>query len=406
METYFSADFFRDNRKRLMSLLTVEVPIVITANALQQRNNDVAHSFRQDANFWYLTGITEPEIVLVIDKGKEYLIMPKRSLVRNIFDGNLEVSAFQNQSGVHEILDFEEGWKRLGVRLKQVDRIAMLKPPKPYIEQYEFYTNPARSAVLKKLKSYSSGIKFLDLREQFVELRMVKQNQEIDVLKRSIELTIDALKDLRKKLPTFEYEYEIEAHLLQAYRTRGARQGYAPIIAGGANACVLHYDANDNKISKDSLLLIDTGAEFEYYSADISRTFALSEPTKRQNTVFRAVLEVQDFALSNLKPGISIRQNEKLVEAFMGEKLYSLGLIKSATGKEMRKYFPHATSHFLGIDVHDLGNYDSPLLPGMVLTVEPGIYISEEGLGIRIEDDVLITETGVEVLSQQLPREL
>jgi Xaa-Pro aminopeptidase len=148
---------------------------------------------------------------------------------------------------------------------------------------------------------------------------------------------------------------------------------------------------------------LDVGAEVENYAADITRTYFLKKPTKRQQAIYDAVAEVAAFARDHLKPGVTIRENEKAVEEFMGEKLRELGLIKSITHDNVRKYYTHACSHYLGLDAHDAGDYDAPLEPGMVITVEPGIYTPEENFGVRIEGDVLITETGLEILSKAAP---
>jgi Xaa-Pro aminopeptidase len=149
-------------------------------------------------------------------------------------------------------------------------------------------------------------------------------------------------------------------------------------------------------------LYIDTGAEVEHYAADITRTYFLKPPNKRERAVYQAVKDVHDYALSHLKPGITLRESEDNVSHYMGEKLRELGLIKTVDKEHIKRYFGHLCSHFLGLDVHDVGDYDRPLQPGMVLTVEPGIYIKPEGLGVRIEDDVLITEKGCKVLSAKL----
>jgi Xaa-Pro aminopeptidase len=158
--------------------------------------------------------------------------------------------------------------------------------------------------------------------------------------------------------------------------------------------------------TSDELLLLDVGAEVNHYAADITRTVSISAPSRRQQAVFDAVLEVHAFALSLLRPGALMKENEQQIEQLMGEKLRELGLIKSIEHDEVRKYYPHATSHFLGLNVHDIGDYLRPLEPGMVLTVEPGIYIPEEAIGVRIEDDVLITADGYEILTDRLPRKL
>ena len=403
MKSYFPADFFSGNRRRLRELFTGTAPIVITGSALLQRNSDMAQPFRQDSSFWYLTGINEPEIVLVIDKDKEYLIVPERTEVRNIFDGAIDNEKLSRRSGISEILDAKEGWQRLGTRLKRAKKVATLTAAVPYIDVYEFYVNPARAALIEKLQGYSTGLELVDIKEGLGKLRVVKQPEELKAIGSSIDLTVAALKQLPALLSKFSHEYEIEAYLFQAYRQKGARLGYTPMVASGKNACVLHYDANDDPLSSGQLLLVDSGAEVEFYSADITRTFPIGKPTKRQQEVHQAVQEVFKYALQGINPGVSIKENEKRVEQFMGQKLRQLGLIKTLTREDIRRYFPHATSHYLGLDLHDAGDYEAPLMPGMVLTVEPGIYIPEEGIGVRVEDNILITESGHRNLSASLP---
>jgi Xaa-Pro aminopeptidase len=161
----------------------------------------------------------------------------------------------------------------------------------------------------------------------------------------------------------------------------------------------MHHTNNDGALTKGDFVVIDVGAEWNHYSADITRTVCLGEPTRRQETVYNAVDAVQKFAFSLIKPGLNFREYEMKIAEFMGEKLRELGLIKTISDENVRKYFPHATSHFLGLDTHDAGDYERPLEAGAVITVEPGIYIPEEGIGVRIEDDVLVTSAGIEILS-------
>jgi Xaa-Pro aminopeptidase len=205
----------------------------------------------------------------------------------------------------------------------------------------------------------------------------------------------------------YAQEYEIEADLTRGFRRRGAMgHAFEPIVAGGERACTLHNVANNGQLSSDELLLLDVGAEVRHYAADITRTYSIGTPSRRQQAVFDAVLEVQQFAFSLLKPGALLKENEQQIEQFMGEKLRELGLIKNIEHDEVRKFYPHSTSHFLGLNVHDIGDYSRPLEPGMVLTVEPGMYIPDEKIGVRIEDDVLITDDGYEILTDRLPRSL
>jgi len=179
--------------------------------------------------------------------------------------------------------------------------------------------------------------------------------------------------------------------------------GFEPVIAADKNATTIHHQTPTGEIKGNSLVLFDIGAEVENYSADISRTYAVSRATPRQKAVYRAVIATQEYAYSLLKPGVKLREYEAEVDKFMAKQLKGLDLLEDETDKRrLKKFYPHLTTHHLGLDTHDSADYDMPLEAGMVLTVEPGIYIPEETIGIRIEDDVLITETGIEVLSKDI----
>lgn len=405
----FNSEFFVGNRERLRQLFTGTAPIVITANGLLQRGSDESFPFQQDSNFWYLTGINEPDIILVIDKGKEYLIVPGRSESREAFDGMIDTDHLIRTSGVTAILSAKDGWRQLEARIKKVQHVATLAAAPPYIDAWGLYTNPARATLTKRLKSFNTDVELLDLLPHMARMRVIKQPQEIQALQAAIDITIDTLKDVtkQKQLQKYEFEYELEADITRGFRRRGARgNAFSPIVAGGHRACTLHNIENNGKIASNELIVIDVGAEFGHYAADITRTVTPTTPTSRQQDVFDAVLAVQEYAYTLLRPGVLLREFEEDVVAFMGEKLRELGLIKSITEESVRQYFPHATSHYLGLNTHDTGDYDRPLEPGVVMTVEPGIYISEEGIGVRIEDDVLITADGIDVLSARLPKKL
>lgn len=404
MKPEFSADFFTQNRERLRTLFTGTAPIVLAANGVMQRNGDVMFPFRQDSSFWYLTGIERPDVVLVLDKAKEYLILPERDEVIQKFDGADDFAMLSQVSGIAEILDEKNGWQQLGKRLKKVQHVATLSAPPAYVERHGFYTNPARARLIERIKEAGGDeLELLDLRQHLTRMRAIKQPQELAALQEAIDLTANTIQKIHRGLDKYAHEYEIEAEITAAFKRIGMEHGFPPIVASGQNACVIHHMANDGNIDKEGLLILDIGAEASHYSADISRTLAAGEPTKRQRAVFDAVREVQLFAMEQLKPGVLMREYEKKIEEFMGEKLRELGLIKLIEKEYVRKYYPHATSHFLGLDTHDVGEYDRPLEAGMVLTVEPGIYIPEEGIGVRIEDDVLITESGIKNLSEKLP---
>ncbi len=407
MKSHFTAEFFKSNREKLRSLFTGTAPIVITANGLVQRNADTTLSFRQDSNFWYLTGLNNPDLTLVIDKGREYLILPWRDPLQDIFDGKTETESLSKRSGINAIFENKEGWKQLKSRLNKVRHIATISPGPVYVKRQGFYTNPARAILAKHLIQIAPNAELLDLRAHFIKLRSIKQPEEINAIQSAIDITTASFKSIKTKLSKYQYEYQIEADLTRDFRRQGASgHSYEPIVAGGLNTCTLHYVANNDQIDTKKLLLIDAGAEVDNYAADITRTYSLKEPTKKQRLVYEAVQQVQIHAVDLLKPGVSLREYEQEVENFMGEKLRELQLIKSINRQNVRQYYPHGTSHFLGLDAHDIGDYKKPLEPNMVLTVEPGIYIQAQNIGVRLEDDVLITDSGNKVLSRRLPKQL
>lgn len=409
MESYFTSEFFAGNRKRLRELFTGTAPIVISANGLLQRGGDSGFNFAQDANFWYLTGLDEPDLVLVMDRDSEYLIVPSRDANREAFDGAVKDDALTRRSGIRTIYDDAEGWQQLGNRVKKVKHVATLAPPPAYVDHYGLYTNPARAATISRLKTYNTELQLLDLAPHLVRMRMVKQPAELAAIQAAIDVTLSSLRTAftSSKRQKYAAEYELEAEITHGFRRQGATgHAFAPIVAGGPRACTLHNVSNNTPLSADELVVIDVGAEVEHYAADITRTISLARPSRRQQTVHTAVLESQEYAMSLLRPGVVLRDYEQQVEHFLGEKLRELGLIKTISHENVRAFCPHATSHFLGLNVHDVGDYERPLEPGMVLTVEPGIYIPNESIGIRIEDDVLITDNGAKNLSQKLSREL
>lgn len=409
MPVSFPDSFFSKNRAALRRAVKTDVPTVLSAHGLLQRNADNVFPFRQDSNFWYLTGLDEPDLTLVIDGTDEFVMVPGRSGSREAFDGAVDFDKLTHLSGIKEIISEEDGWQRLGKRLKEVGKVQTLLAPAPYIEQYGMYTNPARLRLVERLQTWQPDIELIDIREPLVTLRSRKQPEELAAIQAAIDTTAAGFKAVTapKRLAEYSYEFEIENGLTTAFRTEIASgHAFPPIVAGGKRGVTLHNVSNSGKLTRGDLVVIDVGAEVCHYAADITRTIALGKPTKRQAAVFAAVKDVQAYALNLLKPGTLLKEYEAAVEAYMGEKLCRLGVIHQVSHEAIREFYPHATSHFLGLDVHDVGNYSQPLEPGMVLTCEPGIYIPEEGIGVRIEDDVLITETGHEVLSKDLPTTL
>lgn len=405
MYTYFDESFFAGNRDKLRATCNEDAPIIIAANGRMQKSMDIAFPYHQDGNFWYLTGINEPDVTLVIDVDETYLIAPEKTNYLSYFYGQLQGGDDSEVPGIDNIYAGDEGWQKVAKRIKKTKQAYSLTPPPDYIDVYGMYTNPARRVLVEKLQNIVPKLDIIDVRQDLALSRMVKQPCEVEALQAAIDLTVDAFKTV--KADSYKTEKEIEAAFSVYFLQHGQNEhAYDPIVAAGKNACTMHTSSTRQTLHSQELVLIDIGAAIDGYAADITRVFALGKPTPRQQEVYAAVLAVQKFAIENIKPGISIRDNERLVEQFMGEQLIKLGVIKKPEREAIRHYFPHATSHFLGRDVHDLGDYDEPLASNMVLTIEPGIYIPEENIGIRIEDDIIVTTDGCRIMSDALPREL
>jgi Xaa-Pro aminopeptidase len=402
MDDYFSSDFFASNRRSLRASVKDNSVIVITANGQLQRSGDSSFSFAQDANFWYLTGLDESDFVLVIEKESEYLIMPERSRVQNLFEGSVSESELTIISGISDIMPARLGFQRLSATLADKPKVSTLAASAPYIKVIGMYTNPARARLIQKLKRMSKNLEITYIGDELAKMRVIKQAPEIKAIRRAVDITCQAFSYVQSQ--KYSYEYQLEADLSKLFRSSGAiGHGYDPIVAADDNACTLHYSNNQAKIAKGSVVLVDAGAEYGHYSADITRTWSIGPATARQQAVIEAVSETLEYGLGLLRPGVSFRDCEQEVRKYTGRKLKDLGLIKDASDTAaIAHYYPHSP-HYLGLNVHDVGDYKQPLAPGMVLTLEPGIYIPDEHIGVRIEDDILITETGHELLSQQLP---
>ncbi len=404
MSQNFPSTFFKGNRKWLLKNVETKL-IVITANNELQRSGDGSFPFRQDSNFWYLTGIDEPNFILVITEREEYLIKPNRHWVKDIFDGAISDKDLAKSSGISQILENRKGWQKLTKQLNVNKKVSTLFPMQD--RHFNITANPARRQLINKMRRRVPAMHMDDIRLVMARQRMVKQDPELKVIQKSIDITCDSLLEVFSKKWQGEYvfEYELEADINAGFRKRGAETvAFPTILAVGKEACQIHPMKNDKKLKTGELLLFDLGAEYSNYGADISRTLPINgKMSTRQKEVFDGVYEVYSFALDQLKPGVLIREYEQTIEAKMGEVLKRLGVIKKLDRKHIRKHFPHATSHMLGLDTHDAADYAHPLEENMVMTVEPGIYLPGENIGVRIEDDVVITKTGVKVLSADLP---
>lgn len=397
------SNFFANNRKRLREIFGGSAPIVIAGNSLLQKSGDSHHTFRQDSNFWYLTGLSLPGLTLVLDGDKEYIILPKRSPLRSTFDGIIDNDNLTSSSAIKDICSNDEGWERLARKLSRVKHVATLQPTPSYIEELDMFINPSQAHLITKLQEHNSDLDLIDLRSIIGGMRVIKTDDELKMIKNAVKETISLFHLLEKKRTSSKYEYELLAEIEARLVRRQIDKAYDPVIASAQNSLTLHYTSNNSPINQNEFLLIDLGVRTGGYSADITRT-VVSNPSKRQQVVYEAVLAVHGFACSLLKPGTNLKTYEEAVFQYMGEKLRELGLIRTISKETVREFYPHSTSHFIGIDVHDAGDYHQPLEPGMVLSVEPGIYIQNEGFGIRLEDTLAITKDGNANLSEQLAK--
>lgn len=380
----------------------------MTAYASMQRSNDMSFSFEQEANFWWLCGIEVADWWLIIDgtRHKTWLVAPTLSKSHEIFDGSLSPEDAKTISGADDVITSDDAFNLLRDLAKKHSVVYTLGE-QPYAEHLDFSLNPAGRKMYDMLTRTFNAVQ--DCRKDLAKLRAIKQPEEITRLKKAINLTVSTFDEVKQLLSERSYEYEVEADFSFMFRQKGAvGHAYDPIVAAGHNACTLHYVANNAKLKKRELLLIDIGARHYGYAADVTRTYALGEPTKRQQEVHEAVQAAQAEIISLLRPDMSVEQYQKDVDDIMIDALMKVGLLRSRSNNEaaFRKYFPHAVSHGLGIDVHESLGAPRFFQAGMVLTVEPGIYIPEEDIGVRIEDDILITEKGHVNLSGRLSTDL
>ena len=397
------ATFFQRNRDNFIQTIRGGIA-VIGAYSGTQRTNDAAFRFEQEANFWWLTGIEQPDWWVIIDgqRQKTFLVRPFVSDTHQIFDGSLSDVEALKMSGANGVLSNDDALAMLRDLAKH-HSMAYTIGESPYADHVDFVQNPAPKKLRATLEHIFSKVE--DCQLELAQLRAIKQPEEIKAIQKAINLTIEGFNRVKDILPAFTYEYEIEAEFDYLFRRKGARgHAYDPIVAAGKNACTLHYIDNTERLKKPGLVLMDIGARVDGYAADITRTYAIGEISKRQRQVHQAVEDAHHRIIKLIKPGLGIQTYFEAVDQIMKEALQSLGLLNSP--EDYRTYFPHSISHGLGVDVHDALGRPDELKNGMVLTVEPGIYIPEEGIGVRIEDDILVTETGHRNLSQKLSTSL
>jgi Xaa-Pro aminopeptidase len=402
--------------------------IVLAAGHDSPRNNDVDHEYRQSSSFWYLTGFDEPDAVAILRPGSHtpytLFVRPYDPMFEIWVGRRAGVTGAVGPLGANAAYPLDQLDTQLPKLMADYDTIHYALGTDQHVD--DIITGMVKRRRGMAQRGAKSVRRIEDPTAQIDVMRQSKSDDEIALLQNAIDITAVGFETAMRTAAPGVYEYEVQAALEASFRHLGSsRNGYPSIVAGGANACVLHYVRNRDMLGDDALLLIDAGAEYGYYTADVTRTWPVSGKfTPPQRALYDVVLESQHRAIAAVKPGVGFDDVHRVATLALVEGLIDLGVLGGNADDVMsrqayRDYYMHATSHWLGLDVHDCGPYRDDrgqirLRPGMVLTVEPGLYFGPQakqapeiyrGIGIRIEDDVLVTDDGCRVLSQAIPKE-
>lgn len=407
-----TAAFHTERRQALRALLPERGVAMLEAATLKTRSNDVSYEYHQDPDLYYLTGVTEPEAVLFVFKEprmvrgasvNELLVVRDRDPASEVWTGKrLGVDGARSVSGVASVvgpfqLSSMDGFLTEDDVLHRIDPAATDAPVK------------GEWPAVRRVKDHA--LKGSGLSRWMAELREVKRAEEMVLLRKAIDITCEAERMLMRSLVPGMTEYQAEAVVQYVFSARGAEhEGYPSILGGAAHSCVLHYETNRGTLKAGDLLVSDVGAEYHGYTADVTRTLPVSGTfTTDQAAIYDLVLKAQEAGIAAVQVGAPFHAAHHAATEVITKGLLELGIIKEAS--QVRRYFMHGTSHYLGLDVHDAGRYGL-LAEGNLITVEPGIYIAEGSpcdprwwnIGVRIEDDILVTAQGPENLSACVPR--
>ncbi|MFQ6030898.1 MAG: aminopeptidase P N-terminal domain-containing protein, partial [Dehalococcoidia bacterium] len=423
-----ASSHFAERRARLMQSLG-NGAIILTAGHDQMRNNDVDHEFRQQSSFWYLTGFDEPDAVAVLRPGSD---QPYALFVRP-FDARFEiwvgfrvgVEGAQERLGADVAFSIEQLEEELPKLLAEVETVHYSLGSDEKVDKL------VNDLVAQRRAGAQRGgtplLSIMEPRPVIDRMRLIKSAEEIELMQQAIDISAQGFEAAMRSTAPGVYEYQVQTDMEAQFRRLGSpRNGYPSIVASGANACILHYIKNRAQMQEGDLLLIDAGAEWEFYTADVTRTWPVSGRfTPEQRAVYDIVLEAQRQAIAAVAPGTGMDQAHQVALKVLVQGLVDLGVLEGEVDsliedKVYSPYYMHGTSHWLGLDVHDAGQYRSGETPtelqeGMVFTVEPGLYFGTQapdspehlkGIGIRIEDDVLVTADGCRVLTAAIPKQV
>lgn len=396
--------FFTSNRKELFELLPDKSIAVFSATVSDSGNLPV--DFEQNANFFYLTGLKAANAQLILAKhGKAS--QPMIFIERNIPEMEVWIGKKLSKEEIKEISGVE--------KVFYIDEFPSVFHNIVLTSQVCFYDHHANKIganltdslyQIKEITAHYPALKILHPGPFLTQLRSIKKKYEIEEMQEAIRITHHAIINLMKNTKPGIMEYELEAYFrFECVKNNAKQMAFFPIIASGKNATILHYEKNNCKVGQDDLVLVDVGAKWNEYCADITRTFPANGTfSARQKEVYEEVLQINKAIIKIVKPGLSLKDLQDETIKLMKIALKKLNLIKK--DDEFKKYYMHGVSHMLGLAAHDLADRSKTLGVGTVITVEPGIYIPEEGIGVRIEDDILVTKDGYENLSKDIPKEI
>jgi Xaa-Pro aminopeptidase len=417
---------FARRRRQLMRMMGRGAIAIVPAASVKQRNNDVEYHYRQDSDFQYLTGFGEPEAVAVLVPGRpagEYVLFVRdRDPTRETWDGaRAGPEGAVAQFGADDAFPIADIDEILPGLLERCARVYYTMGVHHDFDQRVFgWVNGLRAQAKKGLHTPQE---FVALDHLLHEMRLFKSRAELDAMRRAGDIAANAHRRAMKSAAPGVMEYEVMADILHEFHRQRADISYHPIVGSGPNACVLHYHANDRQMKDGDLLLIDAGCEYDYYASDITRTFPVNGRfSAPQRALYEVVLAAQHAAIQKVRPGNHWNEPHEAAVRVVTQGLVRLGLLKGKVpalikDEAYRKFFMHRTGHWLGMDVHDVGEYKVGeewrlFEPGMVTTIEPGIYVAPgtkgvarqwQGIGIRIEDDVVVTDGEPEVLTSGVP---
>ena len=423
------SELYGKRRRAFLEAIAAKDPesVAVFASApVFTRNNDVEHEYRQDSDLFYLTGFAEPGSVLVLDakEKKSTMFVRPRDPERETWDGpRAGVDGVKEHFGADVAFTIDKVAEELPKLLQNHTRLYYrLGLNRGFDDKVLEALDRARARA--KL-GHTWPVEIVDPGTILHEMRLFKSTEDLASMRRAADITAEAHVRAMKATKPGMHEFQVEAMLLETFRMHGSeRPAYGSIVGSGNNATILHYRLNNRKMEDGELLLIDAGCEYDYYASDVTRTFPVGGRfTKAQQAIYELVLDAQEAGIGKTRKGSSLEQIHATCVDVITRGLVKLGILQGEVeqlikDEAYKPFFMHKTSHWLGMDVHDVGNYyvggkARPLEPGMVLTVEPGIYISKNndkvapewrGIGVRIEDDILVTEGEPDNLTKQIPK--